>query len=73
MCYNPRYCLTDIARLHRWERQGEANVRKANTWDRVEEIVTEVNRSGTAGVSLIGPDGATWHYLGDRLLIRRAR
>ena len=42
-------------------------MRKANAWERVEEIVTEVNRSGTAGVSLIGPDGATWHYLGDRL------
>jgi beta-lactamase class A len=42
-------------------------VRNANSWSRVEEIVTEVNRSGTAGVSLIGPDGATWHYLGDRI------
>jgi len=42
-------------------------LRGANAWDRVEEIVAEVNRSGTAGVSLIGPGGATWQHLGDRL------
>lgn len=42
-------------------------MRSANPWSRVEEIVAEVNRSGTAGVSLIGPDGATWQHLGDRL------
>jgi beta-lactamase class A len=42
-------------------------MRSANPWNRVEEIVAEVNLSGTAGVSLIGPDGATWQHLGDRI------
>lgn len=40
---------------------------RTNPWNRVEEIVAEVNRSGTAGVSLIGPNGATWQHLGDRI------
>ncbi len=42
-------------------------MRGAHAWNRVEEIVAEVNRSGTAGVSLIGPDGAAWEHLGDRI------
>ncbi len=40
---------------------------RSASWSRVEEIVAEVNQSGTAGVSMIGPDGATWQHLGDRL------
>lgn len=36
-------------------------------WNRVEEVVAAVNQCGTAGVSLIGPDGATWQHLGDRV------
>lgn len=38
----------------------------ANAWNRVEEVVAEVSRAGTIGVSLIGPDGATWQQFGDR-------
>lgn len=39
----------------------------AGAWDRVEEVVAEVSRAGTVGVSLIGPDGATWQRFGDRI------
>ena len=39
----------------------------AQPWNRVEEVVAEVSLSGTVGVSLIGPDGATWQHHGDRL------
>ena len=39
----------------------------ANAWNRVEEVVAEVSRAGTIGVSLIGPDGATWQQFGDRM------
>jgi beta-lactamase class A len=38
----------------------------AQPWRRVEEVVAEVSRYGLAGVSIIGPDGATWQQFGDR-------
>lgn len=38
----------------------------AHPWNRVEEVVAEVSLSGTVGVSLVGPDGATWQQQGDR-------
>jgi beta-lactamase class A len=37
-----------------------------HAWERVEEVVTMHSRSGTVGVSLLGPDGARWHRHGDR-------
>lgn len=42
-------------------------MRGAGVWERVEEVVAVVSRTGTVGVSLIGPDGATWQRLGDRI------
>jgi beta-lactamase class A len=48
-------------------REGmEAAMRKDQSWSRVEEVVAEVGAYGLAGVSLIGPDGATWEHFGDR-------
>ncbi|MDQ2787388.1 MAG: class A beta-lactamase-related serine hydrolase [Chloroflexota bacterium] len=38
----------------------------ASAWSRVEEVVAEVSQTGTVGVSIIGPDGATWQRFGDR-------
>ncbi len=38
-----------------------------SAWERVEETVNLVRRSGTVGVSLIGPDGTTWQHGGDRV------
>jgi beta-lactamase class A len=39
---------------------------KGQGWSRVEEVVAEVSAHGLAGVSLVGPDGATWQQFGDR-------
>ncbi len=38
-----------------------------NGWGRVAEVVEEASRSGMVGVSIIGPDGATWQQFGDRI------
>ncbi len=38
----------------------------ANAWERVEEVVAEVSRAGTLGISLVGPDGGSWQRFGDR-------
>lgn len=35
-------------------------------WTLVEEVVAEASEQGTVGVSIIGPDGATWSHHGDR-------
>lgn len=42
-------------------------MRDTQAWGRVEETVAAVGAYGTVGVSLIGPDGATWQHRGDRL------
>jgi beta-lactamase class A len=67
VCYNRAAVSPIFLSLCRREGEGETAMRSANAWSRVEEVVAEVNRSGTAGVSLIGPDGATWQHLGDRI------
>lgn len=38
-------------------------------WARTEAIVAEVSRYGTIGVSIIGPDGDTWAYHGNRKFV----
>ena len=40
---------------------------EAQSWQRVAQTVAAVEAHGTVGVSLIGPDGATWQHHGDRL------
>lgn len=65
-----RYCFTDISGndcTRDAECGTEAEMRDTEAWGRVEEVVAEAGAHGTVGVSLIGPDGATWQHHGDRL------
>ena len=38
----------------------------ATNWSMIEDVVAQASESGTVGVSLIGPDGASWSHHGDR-------
>src|SRR3954466_11230148 len=61
-CIDSMYYKVCLAGLKR----TEAAVRNSQAWNRVEEVMAEVGAHGLAGVSLIGPDGATWQQFGDR-------
>lgn len=42
------------------------SVSDAASWLSVEAVVAEVSTYGTAGVSIIGPDGTRWEHHGNR-------